>query len=561
MGVLGGAAVLVSVFSAIHLLGAASAAQRGRAALTRAESSLSQRSLDAARTDLTAAHTAFSEVREEIGALGPIASVARRIPVLRNQMKAVDTFASAGLSLSLAAQPLVDAADRLVNPTDEATPVSAAMDALRSTQATLQPAVAAISNASDAVASLQGLFLVGRLGDARDDLLIKLPRIKARAVSAGDGLSALMAFAGEGGPKRYLFLSQNSDELRPTGGFIGTYGVLTADHGQLRLERYDAIENWIGSHPQVQVPPEEAGSPFRLHNPPLKRTLSNVNNVPDWPQAAQLAANLWQAGGEAPVDGVVSFTPGFMRRVLAVVGAVEVPAYGETVTADNINERMDFYTHQLPPPPGTHRKDFVAAVAEAVMQKLLEAPASQWEPLGQAMGQAFDAREALAWSSDPVVARALTERRWDGAFPAFTGDFFYGSEFAYASKNGRGLRRVFDHRVDLRPDGGARITTQITITNTGPPGTCEPELARLHHGLRADGRRARRGGLGPLRLQGADAGRSPGHGMVQGRSPERRPDHAEGGVGRAQPGHQGVRRAVGATTSSGCTCPTTPAMW
>jgi hypothetical protein len=461
-------------FSLLHVRAAAAAANRGKAALTRAETSLSQRSLDAARSDLLVAQEAFTAARGDISALGPVASVARRIPLVKDQMRAVDTFASAGLSLSQAAEPLVEAADTLLNPADEATPISAAMDALRSTQASLVPAVAAITQASDSVVQLKGTFLLGPLARARDDLVTRLPRIKARAVSASDGLSALMAFAGESGPKRYLFLSQNPDEVRPTGGYIGTYGVLTAERGQLELERYDAIETWTASHPTVSVPTGEAGSPFRFHSPPLKRTLSNVNSVADWPQAAQLAANLWQAAGEAPVDGVISFTPGFMGRILSVVGTVEVPAYDETVSAENMNERLEFHTHELPPPPGTNRKDFVAALAEVVMQKLLEAPASKWEPLGRAMGEAFDAREALAWSSDPAIAATLTERGWDGAMPAHKGDFFFNAEFEYAAKNGRGIRRVYDHHVAVNPDGGARVTTRLTVTNTEPPDIGNP---------------------------------------------------------------------------------------
>jgi hypothetical protein len=469
LGAAGVAVVVLAGFSLLHARAAARAAGEGKAALIRAEAALSARSLDAARAHLGAAQAAFAEAQAEIQALGPVASVARRVPVVGNQMKAVDTFAAAGLGLARAALPLVDAADAVINPADEDTPISAAMDALRSTQASLAPAVAAIRQASERVLELRGSFLVGPLAQARDDLVTRLPRIQARAESAGNGLGALMAFAGESGPKRYLFLSQNPDEIRPTGGFIGTYGVLTAEQGRLRLERYDAIEEWTRAHPQVWVPLEEVGSPFRFHNPPLRRTLSNVNSTPDWPQAAALAANLWKAAGEEPVDGVISFTPGFMRRVLSVVGAVEVPGYGETVTAANMYDRLDFYTHQLPPPPGTGRKDFVAAVAEVVMQRLLEVPASKWEPLGQAMAEAFDAREALAWSADPAVATVLAERAWDGAFPAHRGDFFYSSEFAYISKNGRAIRRAYDHHVELRPDGGARVSTQVTITNTGPP--------------------------------------------------------------------------------------------
>ncbi|MDQ4069467.1 MAG: DUF4012 domain-containing protein, partial [Actinomycetota bacterium] len=237
---------------------------------------------------------------------------------------------------------------------------------------------------------------------------------------------------------------------------------------RLRLERYDAIEEWTRSRPQADVPPEQAGPPFQ-YGIPQRRTLGNVNNIPDWPQVAQLAANLWRAGGEPPVNGVISFTPGFMAHVLAVVGPVAVPEYDETVDAQNLHDRLEFHVRRVVPPQGANRKDFVAAVAETVMRKLLDAPASQWEPLGAAMGKAFDNRQAMAWSADPVVARVLADRGWDGAFPATDGDFFYNSEFQYIAKNGRGIRRVYDHHVALRADGGARVTTSLTLTNTLPP--------------------------------------------------------------------------------------------
>ncbi len=479
--VAGAALAAVAIFVSLQVLGAARAGNRGRAALTRAEADLSARRLDESRTNLDAAHAAFTRTQEKLEALGPLASVARRTPLIGRQVRAVDAFAAAGLSLSRAGLDLVQVAGSLIDPSDERLPISEALDALRSTHASLAPAVAAIEAAAQRVADVEGSFLLPPLSRARDDLEARLPRIRARAASAEQGMAALIAFAGGSGPKRYLFLSQNPDEVRPTGGFIGTYGVLTAEAGQIRLERYDGIETWTGSRPEARVPVDEVGSPFRFRNPPVPRTLGNVNSGPDWPESARLAAELWERGGEEPVDGVISFTPGFLGRILAVTGPVTIDAYGETVTAANLNERLDFQTHQAPPAPGTDRKDFVAAVAETVMQRLLEAPSSKWEPLGRAMSEAFDAREAVAWSTDEQVATALADREWDGAFPSFTGDFFFNSEFAYASKNGRGIRRAYDHHVELRPDGSARITTTVTITNTEPAEEALNESTLAYH--------------------------------------------------------------------------------
>src|SRR5947199_6711681 len=111
----------------------------------------------------------------------------------------------------------------------------------------------------------------------------------------------------------------------------------------------------------------------------------------------------------------------------------------------------------------------LAGVAAAVMQRSPEGPASKGAPLGRVMGQALDAREALAWSSDPEIAPSLAAHGWDGSFPRTSGDFVYASEFEYAAKNGHGIRRVFDHHVAFRPDGSARVTTKVTITDTEPP--------------------------------------------------------------------------------------------
>jgi hypothetical protein len=165
---------------------------------------------------------------------------------------------------------------------------------------------------------------------------------------------------------------------------------------------------------------------------------------------------------------VLSITPEFLARVLGVLGPVVVPGYPETVTSSNVVERVDYHTHLEAVAPGANRKEFIVELARVVTQKLLDAPAATWDPLGRAVSAAFDARESMAWSQQGVVERAATDRRWDGSLPATAGDFFYDGEFAYAAKNGRGLRRTFDHAVTLQPDGSGRVTTSITITNTEP---------------------------------------------------------------------------------------------
>ena len=42
------------------------------------------------------------------------------------------------------------------------------------------------------------------------------------------------SFLGESYDRKYLVLFQNDTELRPTGGFIGTYGIVTVRDAKIK---------------------------------------------------------------------------------------------------------------------------------------------------------------------------------------------------------------------------------------------------------------------------------------------------------------------------------------
>lgn len=459
-------------FSAFHLLRASHFAHEGVKEMREAEIHLRARRTADARDRSVAARTSFERSAREMRTLAPLLALGRHMPVIGPQIRAAEALTTSGIGLSTAGLHLSAAAEILAASPDPGASPGRPFDAVRGAQGPLSSALLALDAVAFRSSELAAYHLDGPLGRARDDLLERLGPVRSQVTAAADGVGALLTFAGDTGPRRYLVLSQNPDEVRPTGGFIGTYGVLVADGGRLAFERYDAIEDWQAAHPDAVLRPDQVLSPFRFYTPPRPQTLANVNSVPDWPHAARLAADLWSRAGEPPVDGVLAVTPGFLVRWLRVTGPVHVPQYDETVTATNVVERLDFHTHP-PTPVAGDRKDFVAAVAHAGLRFGLDAPSSQWQALGQAVGEAFDAREALAWFVDPTLQQVVSDRGWDGTLPEGPGDFLSTAEFSYAAKNGRGLRRTYDHRVDLREDGSARISTTVEIRNSDPPDPSE----------------------------------------------------------------------------------------
>jgi hypothetical protein len=472
------AAAALVLLAAVQVARAAVAGRQGQRALLAAVSQFTgarqspdqlRSRLGQTRADIATAKRNFAAMRGDLGHAGPALTVARWIPFVRVQVKGADALSVSGNALAGAAGHLVDTANGIVNPADPTAPVSDVLGELQRVHRAVAGSGRALDLAAVRMAGLNGLRLVGPLGHARAQLDAKLPRLQARVQGADQALTAFEHFAGGSGPRTYLLLTQNPDEPRPTGGFIGTYGVLSASDGHLHLDRYDAIENWYPAHKAAVVAQANAPTVFQLAK--SDQSLADVNASPDWPTSAQLAARLWQEGGEQPVDGVVSLTPGLLARLLAVVGPVTVPSYGETVTAANAVDRINFYTHQDAAPQPGGRKQFLAALSEQVLQRVLSSPLSKWPDMAQAVADGFHADQAMAWSKDRTVQDTLGVHGWDGAFPeAQTGDFFSDAEFASVTKDGAKLHRVFDHVLEVHENGSARATTALTIDNRGPAG-------------------------------------------------------------------------------------------
>lgn len=461
---------------AIQARQALTAAAGGRDALIRAERDLRDRRVDGARAHLLDAKRSFTVMKSKVRRLGPVLAVARFVPFVRVQVRGVDALMATGTALADGGLRFDDAADALLGGDRGDRPIGSTVNQLGGISAQLSAGIDAFDRGLRSLAKLDGYRLVGPLASARNDLAKRLPEISKQAHAARSGLDALLSFAAVGGRRTYLVFSQNPDEVRPTGGFIGTYGLLKAENGVLSLDRYASIESWLIPRPDVAVPAAQAPTAFRILDPPVPQVIANVNSTPNWPDAARLAADLWVRGGEQPVEGVLSFTPDFLSRLLTVIGPVDVAEYGEQVTAANVVDRVDYHTHLEGSAAGaastaavtTDRKRFIVDLAQVVIQRLLILPTRRLEALGTAVATGLDAREGMAWVADPKVAEPLAARGWDGALPATTGDFFFDGEFEYAAKNGRSLKRTFEHDVSVEPDGSGRVETRITIANTAP---------------------------------------------------------------------------------------------
>src|SRR5205085_2704111 len=125
-------------------------------------------------------------------------------------------------------------------------------------------------------------------------------------------------------------------EARGSGGVIGNYGEIVADHGKLSLPRFGRIDDlkFAGVPPAQRKldAPEDYLS--RYGRFAANAAWQNTNMTPDFPAAARAMASLYPQSSGERVDGVLSVDPIGLAALLQVIGPVTVPDWPTPITAD-----------------------------------------------------------------------------------------------------------------------------------------------------------------------------------------------------------------------------------
>lgn len=215
---------------------------------------------------------------------------------------------------------------------------------------------------------------------------------------------ALPQLIGAEGERKYLVLFQNNTELRPGGGFIGSYGILTLSRGKFKgftvHDVYDA-DGQLQGH----VEPPFA---IRRYMPLVHLYLRDSNFDVDFVKNAQKALFMLHAETGETVNGVIGVDLSFVQKVIGAMGKVFVASTNDTVTADNFFLLTEQRAEKNFFAGSTQKKDFLSALFTALQEKLLSANGVSHQKLFEAILQGIEEKHLLLASSDPSLQTVLS---------------------------------------------------------------------------------------------------------------------------------------------------------
>lgn len=310
-----------------------------------------------------------------------------------------------------------------------------------------------------------------------DQLDRYLPLLQAgvqMAILAPDVAPGLLGLAS---PRTYLVLAQNNYELRATGGFISAVGLLRVDKGRISTTGFR--DSYLFDDPtRPYSPPPEALTKYMRAG---VWVLRDANWSPDFPTTAKVAEEMYQLGQGVAVDGVIAVDLTAIEHIVAAIGSIQIEAYGEEVSQEDLVDKFKSYWAA---PPGfvvssaerseedwsSHRKDFMAALAESVFTELeTELDHGQVMSLLVALWRSLEEKHLLICADDPDVERFLAENNWDGAIrPKFAveGDYLLvvDTNVGYNKVDPK-VERALDYQVVIGDDGRAHGKVTVSYTN------------------------------------------------------------------------------------------------
>lgn len=271
----------------------------------------------------------------------------------------------------------------------------------------------AIAEADDTIHDIDSSSLLVPLRVPVSSIQAKVAEARAAAQSAALGARLLPEMLGKDGKRSYLLLIQSNAEIRATGGISGSYAVLTADKGKLKMGFQGSIQDLLPfAKPVVPMTKDE-----KANFPSTMVTdIRNANFTPDFPRTALITRAMVKKGLNEDVDGVISVDPVAMSFILAGTGPVKI-AKGVVLRPENAVEVLLNAVYRFFPDSARQNDTFEKAAR--TIFNVVRSGKGDSRLVISGLVRAADENRLMVWSSHKDEQRQIADSALSGAL---TGD-------------------------------------------------------------------------------------------------------------------------------------------
>lgn len=272
-------------------------------------------------------------------------------------------------------------------------------------------------------------------------------------------------FLGINQDKRYLLVFQNNTEMRASGGFIGSYALIDFSDG--KLKNIEAPGG--GSYDTEAGLYERIIAPEPLHLVNALWHFWDANWWPDWSKSAKKLEWFYEKSNGPTVDGVISFTPTVIEKILSSIGPIDMTEdYGVVIDSENFWLTTQTFSEQKEEETKEPKKiigDLMNKIIEELPGRLNKETLIK---LIVAIEQSLNEKHILFYFSDEELQQKATDLGWDGRIKQTNWDYLMVVNTNIAGgKSDKKIIEEINHSAEVLNDGTIINTVEIKRTHTG----------------------------------------------------------------------------------------------
>lgn len=209
-------------------------------------------------------------------------------------------------------------------------------------------------------------------------------------------------------PQYYLLLNQNSNELRPTGGFIGSVVLVKIYQGKIEEIAPDTAQRLDGQNKYSDL---ELPTPLKAVT--AYYGIRDANWEPNFPTSVRTIEELYKQAGMGSVNGVIALTPGVVTDMLNVVGQLALPQYGFSLSAANFVEKTQQQI-EIIDKNKYNPKQVLVDFVPVLMNRLMNGSSAEMREIGLKLFQRLVNRDVLVYFTNPELEKVATTLGWSG---------------------------------------------------------------------------------------------------------------------------------------------------
>ena len=438
---------------------------RGVAKIEAAAQAVTLKNLPEAKTNLIAAENLFASAQKDILSLGQTNLYMSGLGSEQFQIIAGQKLIDAGLNLAQGGQLLIATAEPAMKYFDNTNSTGATVAQttedflpqviliLSGSSRNLDKALAKIAKADNLLQSIQPSAL-----GAEYSTTLSIAQGKASTlhdlVAMMDTIAKQLPRAlGNPNPRSYLIMNQNDTELRPTGGFMGSYAMLKLHRGKITDFFVDDTYRIDG-----QLAGSQTG----------EKVIPNANFDPDFPASAKYISNLYEESGGGTPDGVIAINTQVMSAIMTIIGDIELPERRITITADNFANVV--YGEVQKVEKTSNPKAILSELNPILMQRIMSLSREDLNKLTPLLLEQITKKNIMLYTRNADLQRVLSQMDWSGELKetAPKEDFLMVVRANMGGvKSSKNITDTIQHQVNVSSTGEITEKLILTYTHTG----------------------------------------------------------------------------------------------